>query len=148
MKNCLMRIVGAVLINIFTDSALPPKWSKYTKILTGLIIISAIFSPVEKLFDIDFDSFFKTPETLFSSADNYSVSLIKSELEENIEKDISTRILDEFDTKISAEVSVSVNEENKISGISSINLIGNINQSILDRINEIYAPTEVLINGF
>lgn len=148
MKSFLMRIVGAVLINIFTDIALPPKWSKYTKIITGLIIISAIFTPLEKIFDIEFDDFFKAPDSLFTSADDYSVSLIKSELEARIEADIAERMKEEFDAEIAAEASVSLNEENKISGIKSIKLIGEVNQKILERIYEIYAPEEVSVDEF
>ena len=148
MKTYLMRIMGAVLISVFTEFVLPKKWSKYTKIITGLIIITAITSPLEKTFNLDFKKFFYTPEKLEINAEEYFVSLIKEELEKTVENDIKQRMSDEFKKEISADVSVSINEENKISGILSINLIGDVSDTIIDRINEIYAPKEVLINGF
>lgn len=148
MKTYLMRIIGAVLISIFTELALPEKWDKYTKIITGLIIITSIASPLKKTLNLDFKKYFNTPEKLEVNAQEYSVSLIKEELEKTVSNDIKQRMSDEFNTDIFADVCVKINEENKISGILSINLIGNVNDSIVDRINEIYAPEEVLINGF
>ena len=148
MKAYLMRIVGAVLISIFTEIALPEKWGKYTKIITGIIIIAAIVSPVENAFNIDLKKHFNTPEKLEINAEEYSISLIKEEFEKTVANDIKQRMSDEFNKDIIAEVSVRINEENKISGIRSINLIGTVNDLMVNRINEIYAPEEVLINGF
>ena len=148
MKSYLMRIIGAVIISIFSEITLPESWSKYTKIITGLIIITAIAAPFEKTFNLDFKRFFNTPQELDVNAQDFSITLIKEELEKTVEKDINQRMLDEFNTQITSEVSVKTNEENKISGILSINLIGDVNDLMVNRIKEIYAPEEVFINGF
>lgn len=148
MKSYLMRIIGAVLISIFTEIALPETWSKYTRIITGLIIITAIAAPLEKTFNLDFKKYFNTPQELEINAQDFSLTLIKEELEQTVEKDINQRMSDEFNKHITSEVSVQTNEENKISGILSINLIGDVNDLMVNRIKEIYAPEEVFINGF
>ena len=71
MKEYLMRIVGAVLICVFTDMALPDKWSKYIKIITGLIIISTIASPLERPLNLNFTKYFKESEKLEIDGEEY-----------------------------------------------------------------------------
>lgn len=148
MKIYLMKIVGAVLICVFTDIALPEKWSKYIKIITGLIIISTIASPLEKPLNLNFKEYFKASEKLEQTGEEYQISLIKKEFEKNVSNDIKNRIYDEFKKEISADVVVSLNDENKISGIKKIELKGEINDEILNRINEIYAPKEIFSDGY
>ncbi len=148
MKIYLMKIVGAVLICVFTDIALPEKWSKYIKIITGLIIISTIASPLEKPLNLNFKEYFRVSEKLEKTGEEYQISLIKEEFEKNVSNDIEKRIYDEFKKEISADVIVSLNDENKISGIKKIELNGDINDEILNRINEIYAPKEIFSDGY
>lgn len=148
MKAYLMKIVGAVLICVFTDIALPEKWSKYIKIITGLIIISTIASPLEKPLNLNFKEYFKVSEKLEKTGEDYQISLIRKEFEKNVSNDIKARIYDEFKKEISADVIVSLNNENKISGIRKIKLKGEINDEILNRIKEIYAPKEILSDGY
>lgn len=147
MKGYLMQIVGAVLICVFADIVLPDKWSKYVKIITGLIIISTIASPLEKPLNFNFNKYFRESEKLEIDGEEYQRLLIKKELETNIATDIKTRISDEFNTDINADVEIEINDEDKISGIDKISLRGNINQKIVDRINEIYAPGEIFSDG-
>lgn len=148
MKEYLMRIIGAVLICVFADMLLTEKWSKYIKIITGLIIISAISSPIQKPLKLDFKEYFNETKQFETDGIKYSVELIKKELEKTLENDINKRFIDEFKQDIKAEVKVSLTDENKISGVEKINLIGSINQEMINRINEIYAPEEVFVNGF
>ena len=148
MKGYLMQIVGTVLICVFTDIVLPDKWSKYVKIITGLIIISAIAAPLEKPLNLNFTKYFKESEKLEANGEEYQRLLIKKELENNIATDIKTRISDEFNININADVEIEINDEDKISGIDKISLKGNINQKIVDRINEIYAPGEIFSDGY
>ncbi len=148
MKEYLMRIIGAVLICVFADMLLEEKWSKYIKIITGLIIISAISTPLQKPLNLDFKEYFNETKKLEADGTQYSLVLIREELEKSLENDINSRFIEEFNQDIKAQVDVSLNDENKISGVEKINLIGSINQKMIDRINEVYAPKEVLINGF
>ena len=140
MKEYLMRIIGSVLICVFADMLLTEKWSKYIKIITGLIIISAISAPFQKPLNLDFKEYFNETKKLETDGMEYSIELIKKELEKSLENDINKRFIDEFKQDIKTQVNVSLNDENKISGVEKINLIGTINQKMIDRINEIYAP--------
>ena len=147
MKAYLLKIIGAVLICVFTDMALPEKWSKYTKIITGLIIISAMVSPLDKIYDSDYFKFNEEIRIFNETGENYTINLLKEELENNIKTDIETRIKDEFNSKIDVDVIVGVNEENKISEVIKINLNGAITEQMINRVREIYEPKEVLVNG-
>ena len=149
MKEYMMNIVGAVLISVFAQVILPEKWNKYIKIITGLIIISAIVSPVKEFRKINFENYTYEAEKFNSEGENYTRELVISELSTRINNDIKTRISNEFFTEVDAKTTISVNKNNEISGISKIELTGkNINNSIITRLKEIYAPEEVLINGF
>lgn len=148
MKGYLIKIIGAVLICVFTDIALPDKWSKYVKIITGLIIISTIASPLEKPLNLNIKDYFIISDKLEMNGEEYQRSLITDELEKNISEDIRIRISDEFDKDVKADVKIKINEDNKISGIDKISLYGDINKEILNRINEIYAPKEIFSDGY
>ena len=47
MNTYLLNLTGAVIITVVLEILLPENWNKYTKIITGLIIISAIAYPIK-----------------------------------------------------------------------------------------------------
>ena len=106
MKSYLLNVICAVLISMFCNILLPKEWAKYVKIITGLIIISAILSPFN--FKWSFDEFkFDTEQAEFEQeAGEYSSDLIKEELKKRIEDDAQKRILEEFnkDVRVEAEI--------------------------------------------
>ena len=148
MKNYIMSIVGAVLICIFSEMVLPDKWNKYLNIITGLIIIGAICTPLSYAFDFSIWQQINENQDFSVIAKDYSVNLVKNELEKNIKNDLEERILTEFKKETSVKVSVLTDDDNKITGIEKIILSGNIDENIISRVNEIYAPKEIVINGY
>ena len=148
MRTYLMNLAGAIIVTAFSDVLLPDKWSKYVKIITGLIIISAIASPVKDKINFDISSFFLESGQLNQQGEEYSKKLVANELEKKINEDCELRILEEFNIDADVRCKIEVNEKNEIVGIEEINIIAqNVGKEVVSRINEVYAPKEVRING-
>lgn len=144
-----MSITGAVLISIFFDMIVPPKWAKYMKIITGFIIITTIMTPVVRVAIPDFTQFKYEAKKLEIDGTEYQKKLIGKELAKNIENDIQIRIKEEYGIDVSAKVIISINENNEITGIKTIVLSGQqIDDKVKNRLKEIYSPEEVIIDGF
>lgn len=148
MKSYLMSITGAVLISVFSKVILPEKWNKYIKVITGLIIISTIASPFKLSWDFDFDKQFKMPQNIETESEEYSLELIKQELKKRVDEDIKKRIKEEFSKNITADVDIGVNLDGEITGVERIRISGDeISGNAIERMHEIYAPKEVIVNG-
>ena len=148
MKTYFMSIMFAVLISVFAGMILPDKWDKYIKIITGLIIISTIITPLKKSWDLNYNEYTLKYDEIETDAAQYRQNLVVNELSNKIKNDIEQRIFDEFGSRPQVSVSVGVNSENEITGIERIELNGdNLSDEISARLTEIYAPQEVIING-
>jgi len=148
MREYLMNIAGAIIITVFSEVMLPDKWSKYVKIITGLIIISAIASPIKDRINFDISAFFDEGEQYVKTGEEYSQNLIKAELEKRINEDCAQRIMEEYSKKISVRTRVATNSKNEITGVLLMEIEGDeLSTAALERIDEIYAPQEVIVNG-
>lgn len=148
MKSYLMSITGAVLISVFSNVILPEKWNKYIKVITGLIIISTIVSPLKISWDFDFNKQFKMPQNIEKTSEEYSLQLIKQELKKRVDEDIKKRIKEEFSKDITANCDIGVNANGEITGVEKIIISGDeISEIAIKRLQEIYAPKEVIVNG-
>ena len=148
MKEYLMNIAGAIIITVFAEVMLPDKWSKYVKIITGLIIISAIASPVKDKINFDIKAFFDEGEQYVKTGEEYSAGLIKTELEKRINEDCAYRIMEEYKKDITVTTKVEINDKNEITGVLLMEIEGDeLGSDALGRIYEIYAPKEVIVNG-
>lgn len=148
MRDYLMNIAGAVIITVFADILLPDKWNKYVKIITGLIIISAIASPVKNKINFDISRFFRESEQIQLQGEDYSKQLMKKELTDRINTDCEQRLKDEFNIPAIVSCKLSINEYNEITGVDIIEITAKgIDSKVIDRLNEIYAPKEVMVYG-
>ena len=46
MKEYIITIIGATLLSAMAGIIAPEKWRSYVQVITGLVIISCIISPV------------------------------------------------------------------------------------------------------
>ena len=76
IKEYLMNIAGAVIITVFAEVLLPDKWNKYIKIITGLIIISAIAAPIKEKINFDISDYSADIEDLQTDGEEYSKRLV------------------------------------------------------------------------
>ena len=86
-----MSIVGAVLILVFSEVILPDKWNKYIKVITGIIIINTIVSPLGIAWNINYSKEFEMPKSIEKESGEYSLDLIKKELKIRVDNDIKKR---------------------------------------------------------
>lgn len=148
MKGYILRITVAILVSCLSQMIIPKGWEKYIKIITGLIIISTIASGFGLKLNLDFSDNLFDVKTVKFEGEEYKNNLIKEEFAKKINEDIEKRANDEFGVRLDADVEIDVNEENEIVGILKIELTGdNILPEVIDRIEEIYAPSEVAVNG-
>ena len=148
MKTYFMSIMFAVLISVFAGMILPDKWDKYIKIITGLIIISTIVTPLKKTWDFNYDEYLLKYDEIETDGTEYQRQLITKELGNKIKNDISDRLSEEFQVDPEVKVTIGIDQENKITGVKIIELNGDdLSDKIYDRLMEIYAPEEVIING-
>ena len=148
MKVYLLNIAGAVIITTVSEILLPPNWSKYVKIITGLIIISAIAYPIKDKLNFDISSNLPGFEEISAESEEYSDKLILHELENKINSDCEQRLSDEFNINADVSCDISVNSDNEIIGIRRISVKGKISRSAVERIKEIYAPQEVIADEY
>jgi hypothetical protein len=143
MKAYILTVIGATLLSAFAGNLAPDKWQKYVKVITGLVLIICILSPIKSLVSVDlFDDFeisdYDVPKG------KTQAEIVISELEEKICEDIEARMKKEFNISVSAQVEIDVNSEGEIVGVRSIYLTGErITAAAAARLKEIYGAVEV-----
>lgn len=149
MKQYIISIIGSTLLCAAAQLLTPANWRKYVKIITGMIILSTIASPIMKVSDVNLFSDFSIEKSEIN--ENLQTELVAEELAKRVEDDIEKRIQDEFSKKSEANVEIKISENNEITGISKIRLKTNANpQKLIPRMCEIYGttPQEVIVNGY
>ena len=149
MKQYIISILGVTVLCTLPQLITPSNHQKYIKIITGMIILSTIASPILKIKNINLFSDFSLEQSEIN--ENLQTELVAKELKKQVEDDIEKRILDEFSKKSEAEVRVGVSDTGEITGISEIKIKTNApSQKIINRMCEIYGTEnhEVTIYGY
>ena len=141
MKDYIISIIGGAVLASLANTVSPDKWTKYVKIITGLMIISIIISPGAKLLDTDI---FEDYETAIEIDMNAQKKAVISELEKKISDDIKTRILNEFSENTEVKASLNVNDNYEIEGVNEISIWNAKNTKLIEnRMNEVYSPSVI-----
>lgn len=146
MKAYIIQIIGGALLAVFADIFSPAEWKKYIGVITGIILITIIITPLAKLKNTNVLSSYRSfdTETQVRGEEIYS-DMLKKEFSENLALDIKERVKDEFSKEVSVEVSVEMNEKGGIKKITKIVLHGiEPNKEICGRISYIYNVDEVV----
>ncbi len=143
MKAYIMTIIGATLLSAYASNLAPETWRKYVRIITGLVLIICILSPIKSLVGAD----------LFADFDINAVSgvegktqtqLVAEELSERVEADIEERLKKEFGISARARVKISVNDKGEITGVKEIRVSGGrLTRAAKARVCEVYGVNEV-----
>ena len=138
MRGYFMMVVGAAVLSALASIMTPEKWRKYIQLVTGIVILCCITSPIAAF--LGSDGGFSIPE--ISSAADYDEDMHKDivieELRERIEEDIEERMKREYGAQIIAEVKIDINENNEIEGVTRIYIRGKLNEAAKQRLCEIY----------
>lgn len=138
-----MTIIGATLLSAYASNLAPETWRKYVRIITGLVLIICILSPIKSLVGAD----------LFGDFDIKAVSgvegktqteLVAEELSERVEADIAERLKKEFGIRAKARVKISINDKSEITGVKEIRVSGDrLTPAAKIRLCEVYGVYEV-----
>ena len=130
MKEYIITIIGATLLSAMAGIIAPEKWRSYVQVITGLVIISCIISPVTAIVKSDiFDGFDSVQENIADSSN------MQTEL-----------VIEEFKLSVTAECEIMVNDEGEITGVDSVRVYGDkLTDRARSRICEVYGlkPYEV-----
>lgn len=146
MKAYIITIIGATLLEAMAGILAPEKWRGYVQIITGLVIISCIVSPVTAIVKTDIFAGFDSVTQSIEDGENMQRELVMEELEKRIDEDIAARMQKEFSLDVTANSHIKVNGEGEIEGVESIYIYGDkLTERARDRLCEVYglSPGEV-----
>lgn len=149
LKTYILQITGGALLAVFADIFSPSGWKKYISVITGIILITIIMTPVSKLGNIDTQTVYGDfCENSKEKGEEIYTDLLKKEFSERLAADIKERIRTEFSKDVSAKVFIEMNASGGISEITKIIITGiKPDKKISDRISYIYDVNEVIINA-
>lgn len=143
MKTYIITIIGATLLSAYASNLAPQSWRKYVQIITGLVLIICILSPLKAIVGTDIFGEFDVAELKIAEGKTQS-ELIAEELSERIETDVEERLIKEFNVQVEAEAEISVNGRGEIEGVKKIRTSGDkLSAAAKARLLEVYGATEV-----
>lgn len=140
MREYILSVASAAVISALSEVLIPKSWQKYASLLTGALLLLTLIKPLMNIRGIDLPNF-SVPEITYTEYD--ASQSIREALEDNIEGDIKERIKTEFKTVVNANVSISTDEEGRITGVLEIALDIKESPAISARLSEIYAPKKI-----
>ncbi len=146
MRAYIITIIGATLLSAAAGMLAPEKWRGYVQIVTGLVIICCIISPVASIMKSDIFAGFDNVEERIEANGNPQEELVLEELEKRINEDVAERMKKEFNLSVEARCSIKRNDEGEIEGVDSIYTSGDkLTDRARARICEVYGikPYEV-----
>ncbi len=139
MKAYIITIIGATLLSAMGGVLAPEKWRGYVQVITGLVIISCIISPVADIVNSDILSGFDSVEANIENSENLQRDMVMEELENRINEDIKARLEKEFGLNVTAECEIKANSEGEIEGVESVHIYGdNLTDRARNRLCEVY----------
>lgn len=124
MREYILSITAAAVLSSFAAILSPDKWRKYISVITGLVVISCIISPLSKFSKNDLFNGFEYIENNESYSLDMQKEIIIEELQKSIGDDISKRLFDEYGISVNAFAEITINDNNEITGIKKITVKG------------------------
>lgn len=146
MKAYIITIIGATLLAAMAGILAPEKWRSYVQIITGLVIISCIISPLTTVVKSDIFSGFDSVEENIANSENLQTELVMEELKKRVNEDIEARMMKEFNLSVRADCVIRVDGEGAIEGVDSVRIYGDkLTDRARSRLCEVYGlePGEV-----
>lgn len=146
MKAYIISIIGATLLAAAAGILAPEKWRGFVQIITGLVIISCIISPVTAIVRSDIFEGFDSVSENIEEGETAQRDLVLKELETRINEDAAARMKKEFSLDVKVRCSIRVNDEGEIEGVDNIDVYGDtLTDRARARLCEVYGlnPGEV-----
>lgn len=149
MKNYILQIAGGAFLAVFADIFSPSEQKKYINVVTGIILITIIMTPIAKIKNIDIESGFENFAETSAAEDGEKIysDILKREFSKRLATDIKERIKNEFAEDVSVETVIETNDRGEISEIKKIVINGTEDEKISERIAYVYNVKEVVTNA-
>ena len=131
LTEWIMNIIVFILLAMIVDMLLPSSaMKKYTKLVTGLLLIAIILTPVLKIFSQDFDSLMAQVSAKTIVNKNNVENLIEMKKKEiqasqdayklkqvavQLKKEVNKELIDRFGKSIDGDISITMKDDNKVS---------------------------------
>ncbi|KQL53579.1 hypothetical protein AN964_08775 [Heyndrickxia shackletonii] len=131
LTEWIMNIIVFILLAMIVDMLLPSSsMKKYTKLVTGLLLIAIILTPVLKIFSQDFDSLMAQVSAKSFVNKNQvenSIEMKKKEIQASqdayklkqvavqMKKDVNKELIDRFGKSIDGDISITMKDYSKVS---------------------------------
>lgn len=140
MTAYISSIIAAAVLSGTASLLSPESWRKYVGMITGVVILCTIISPLSKtdvadIFD-SLDSRISAQET--EAGEELRLDMIKKELSERVNRDIKERMKKEFNADINAEAEISADADGNITGVSEIVIDRRLSETAVNRLCEVY----------
>lgn len=131
LTEWIMNIIVFILLAMIVDMLLPSSsMKKYTKLVTGLLLIAIILTPVLKIFSQDFDSLMAQVSAKSIVNKNQVENLIEMKKKEiqasqdayklkqvavQMKKEVNKELIDRFGISIDGDISITMKDQEKVS---------------------------------
>jgi len=131
LTEWIMNIIVFILLAMMVDMLLPSSaMKKYTKLVTGLLLIAIILTPVLKIFSQDFDSLMDQVSAKSIVNKNKVENLIEMKKKEiqasqdayklkqvavQMKKEVNKELIDRFGKSIDGDISITLKDQGKVS---------------------------------
>ncbi len=141
MREYMITVIGGAVLAALAHTLSPEKWTKYIKIVTGIMIVSIIVSPVSVMIHGDMFSDFEESTYI---EENLHEKAVISQTEQKLSEDVVSRIKSELGEDITAEVVLAVSDVMQVEGVDMIKVWNGQNRERIKKIlTEVYSPSEI-----
>ena len=140
MTAYISSIIAAAVLSGAASLLSPENWRKYVGMITGVVILCTIISPLSEMNVIDiFDSLERNVITQEAAdGEELRLDMIKKELSSRVNTDIEERLKKEFGLKIAAKTEIGVDDDGNITGVNKIIIDGKLTEMAVNRLCEVY----------
>lgn len=141
MKEYFSLIVSSAVLSGIAECISPDSWKKYLNIITGILMISVILSPIPQIRKAEL---FSDLDVSIVYGDKVFKDAIHSQLEKKISKDATERIYNEIGESVTVEAVIEVTDEGEISGVKELLVWTTEKNTEISKILEsAYSPSKI-----
>ena len=117
MDKYLTTLITAAVLSAVAKNMSPRRWQKFISIITGIMLVSVIVSPVFEIAGVDLFSEFSYSDETDMFAQHKEV---KAELEKRVSEDAEKRLRDKLQGEYKVETKLLINSNYEIEGVKEM----------------------------
>lgn len=141
MDKYLTTLITAAVLSAVAKNVSPERWQKYIGVITGIMLVSVIVSPLFEIAKIDLFEEFS-----YESGTNMlaQYEAVKEELEKRVSEDAANRLKEELGGEYRVQAKLEVNENNEIEGVKEMIVWTREKEAPVRRIlGAVYSPQKI-----